>query len=78
MENEKVRLNITLPQHLVEFIDYQVKLYGFNRSSAIGLMVKTYMQQEKSLDIGESIKELVTQLNAMQASPGDVASEEKE
>lgn len=67
MESKKVRMNITMPSHLLEYIDEQVELYGLTRSSAIGIMVKSYMQQEQSMSSVETVKLFLEKLEAMQA-----------
>lgn len=57
-----------MPMHLVNYIDEQVELYGLTRSSAIGIMVKSYMQQEQSMSAVDSVKLLLEKLDSINAN----------
>ena len=62
---EKLRLNVTIPARVVEEVDNLAKEYGATRSAMITSILKTYLDQQKSLEIGtiyKAMEELVAKL----------------
>lgn len=57
-DNTAKRLNLNMPSHLVDEIDLIALELGLNRTSTIILMVNTYLNQKKSLDMIEFKKDI--------------------
>ncbi len=48
MEFKKKRLNVDLPVDMINELDYFAKKIGLNRTSMIAVIVKNYIDQQKS------------------------------
>lgn len=50
---EKLRVNMYMPSELVEEVDELAKIYGASRSVMITFMVKTYLDQQKVVELAK-------------------------
>mgnify|MGYP003586503713 FL=1 len=51
MEFKKKRLNVDLPEDMINELDYFAKKIGLNRTSMIAVIVKNYIDQQKSFSM---------------------------
>ena len=51
MEFKKKRLNVDLPVDMINELDYFAKKIGLNRTSMIAVIVKNYIDQQKSFSM---------------------------
>ena len=51
VEVKKKRLNVDLPEDMINELDYFAKKIGLNRTSMIAVIVKNYIDQQKSFNM---------------------------
>jgi|LGOV01.1.fsa_nt_gb metal-responsive CopG/Arc/MetJ family transcriptional regulator len=51
MSNEKTRINLNVPQKLVNRIDERAKIMGLNKTSVIIMALNTYLDQQDMLEL---------------------------
>lgn len=52
---EKLRLNVTIPEHIVEEVDRLAKQYGATRSVMITFILKTYLDQQAVVELSKQV-----------------------
>ena len=52
---EKLRLNVTIPEHIVEEVDRLAKQYGATRSVMITFILKTYLDQQSDVELSKQV-----------------------
>lgn len=52
---EKLRCNLTIPAEVVEEVDNLAKTYGATRSVMVTFMLKTYLDQQKVVDLAKLV-----------------------
>lgn len=52
---EKLRLNVTIPAHVVEEVDNLAKEYGATRSAMITFILKTYLDQQAVVELSKQV-----------------------
>jgi len=50
---DKFRCNLYLPSNLVEEVDEMAKEFGTNRSVMVGIILKTYMDQQEIVKLSK-------------------------
>lgn len=48
---EKLRCNLYIPAEIVEEVDKLAKVYGANRSVMVSFILKTYLDQQKVVEL---------------------------
>lgn len=61
-DNEKVRVNIYMPQSIIEQIDEFAKALGSNRSVMITTICKNYIDQQVALTMAPDVNKVLSQL----------------
>lgn len=62
---DKKRINVYLPEALINYVDEHAKEFGVNRSGMLGFIIKQYVDQQeviklsKIADLGEELKKLI-------------------
>lgn len=54
---EKLRCNLTIPAEVVEEVDKLAKTYGATRSVMVTFMLKTYLDQQKVVELAKLVPE---------------------
>lgn len=52
---EKTRVNLYIPNAIIEEVDKLSKMYGANRSVMVSVMLKTYIDQQKVVDLAKLV-----------------------
>lgn len=52
---EKLRCNLYIPAEIVEEVDNMAKMYGANRSVMVSFILKTYMDQQKVVQLANLV-----------------------
>lgn len=52
---DKLRCNLYLPAEMVEEVDKIAKVYGANRSVMVSFIIKTYLDQQKVVDLASLV-----------------------
>lgn len=50
---EKSRVNLYIPNEIIEEVDNYAKIYGANRSVMVSFILKTYLDQQKVVKMAE-------------------------
>ena len=64
---DKKRVNVYLPEALIDSVDQYAKEFGVTRSGMLGFIIKQYVDQQEVIklsklsDLGEEIKKLIEQ-----------------
>lgn len=61
LDTTKFRCNVTMPRWMVDEIDELSSIFGTNRSVMISMICKTYLDQQKVINITHDIKKLQDQ-----------------
>lgn len=63
---KKKRLNVDLPEYMLDELDIAAKLVGLNRTAIIAVIIKQYLDQQKSLAmLGQDgiLKQIMEEIN---------------
>jgi metal-responsive CopG/Arc/MetJ family transcriptional regulator len=52
---EKTRVNLYIPNAIIDEVDKLAKMYGANRSVMVSVMLKTYLDQQKVVDLAKLV-----------------------
>ena len=52
---EKLRCNLYIPADIVEEVDNMAKMYGANRSVMVSFILKTYLDQQKVVELAKLV-----------------------
>lgn len=52
---DKLRCNLYIPSEIVEEIDKLAKMYGANRSVMVSFILKTYLDQQKVVELANHL-----------------------
>lgn len=52
---EKTRVNLYIPNSIIDEVDKLAKMYGANRSVMVSVMLKTYIDQQKVVDLAKLV-----------------------
>lgn len=52
---EKIRCNLYIPSEIVEEVDKMSKMYGANRSVMVTFILKTYLDQQKVVELANMV-----------------------
>lgn len=52
---DKTRVNLYIPNAIIEEVDNLAKMYGANRSVMVSVMLKTYLDQQKVVDLAKLV-----------------------
>lgn len=52
---DKTRVNLYIPNPIIEEVDKLAKMYGANRSVMVSVMLKTYIDQQKVVDLAKLV-----------------------
>lgn len=52
---EKLRVNLYIPSEIVEEVDQYAKMYGANRSVMVSFIIKTYLDQQKVVELANHL-----------------------
>lgn len=52
---EKTRVNLYIPNAIIDEVDKLAKMYGANRSVMVSVMLKTYIDQQKVVDLAKLV-----------------------
>ena len=52
---EKLRCNLYIPAEIVEEVDNYAKMYGANRSVMVSFILKTYLDQQKVVELAKLV-----------------------
>ena len=52
---EKIRCNLYIPSEIVEEVDKMSKMYGANRSVMVTFILKTYLGQQKVVELANMV-----------------------
>lgn len=52
---EKMRCNLYIPAEIVEEVDKMAKMYGANRSVMVSFILKTYLDQQKVVELAKMV-----------------------
>lgn len=52
---EKLRCNLYIPSEIVEEVDSMAKVYGASRSVMVSFILKTYIDQQKVVDLARLV-----------------------
>lgn len=55
MNNEKKRYNLYIPESIIEEVDKYANLYGANRSVMVAFILKTYLDQQKIVQLANLV-----------------------
>lgn len=56
-KQDKARVNLYIPHAIVEEVDKLSEMYGANRSVMVSFMLKTYIDQQKVVDLARLVPE---------------------
>ena len=52
---DKLRCNLYIPSEIVEEVDKMAKMYGANRSVMVSFILKTYLDQQKVVELAKFV-----------------------
>lgn len=52
---DKLRCNLYIPSEIVEEVDKLAKMYGANRSVMVSFILKTYLDQQKVVELAKFV-----------------------
>ena len=52
---DKTRVNLYIPNPIIEEVDKLAKMYGANRSVMVSVVLKTYIDQQKVVDLAKLV-----------------------
>ena len=52
---DKLRCNLYIPSEIVEEVDKLAKMYGANRSFMVSFILKTYLDQQKVVELAKFV-----------------------
>lgn len=52
---DKLRCNLYIPSEIVEEVDRLAKMYGANRSVMVSFILKTYLDQQKVVELAKFV-----------------------
>ena len=52
---EKTRVNLYIPNAIIDEVDKFAKMYGANRSVMVSVMLKTYLDQQRMVDLAKLV-----------------------
>lgn len=50
---DKLRCNLYIPSEIVEEVDKMARMYGANRSVMVSFILKTYLDQQKVVELSK-------------------------
>lgn len=64
--NNLIRKNVQVPNYVAAWLEERSKNTGMSQSSLILLALTQYIDQQKSMDMGSMLQELIDKVNSLE------------